>query len=151
MGGLISHQKSAKVLSVFNEKMDKFSDYVKRNKWRTLTRMSERVLNISKDPMGPGELDRLVKSIEKDFSSMVRITENSVLGRPEKSEIKSRIENLRTETGMLSQYLGKRAKVFKDWKTLERPINSGLIKSARKFPFKNFKWKGWAAITLWAC
>lgn len=130
VGGLISFPKSPEVLSVFNSKMEKFSDYVKRNNWRTLTRMSERVLGASKDPMGPGELDRLVKSVEKDFSSMVRITENSVLSRAEKSEIISRIEGLKTETGMLSKYLGKRKTVFKKMSSFGKAYQGWLEKTA---------------------
>lgn len=108
VANLISFQKSAKVLSVFNEKMDKFADFVEQNNWRTLTRMSQRVLNLSRDPLSVGNLSGVVKSIEKDFNSMIRITENSILARPEKSEIQSRIANLRIETNMLKKHLDER-------------------------------------------
>lgn len=106
---LISFQQSAEVLSVFNDKMEKFHVFVKQNNWRTLTRMSERVLGLTKDPLSSGNLGKIVQTVEKDFNSMTRITENSVLSRADKSEIKSRISNLRVEVEMLKKYLDERS------------------------------------------
>lgn len=109
VANLISFQKSAKVLSVFNSKMDGFADFVKENNWRTLTRMSERVLSLSKNPLSPGSLGKVVRRIDKDFDSMIRITENSILSNEDKERIKSKIQNLRVETKMLKRHLDERA------------------------------------------
>lgn len=108
VANLISFPKTSKVLSVFNDKMENFAEYVQRNNWRTLTRMSSRVLSESRDPLSGMKLRKTVKSIEKDFNSMIKITEKSVLSRADKSEINSRISNLKVETEMLNKYLDER-------------------------------------------
>lgn len=128
VANLISFANSSKVLSVFNDKMDKFSEYVKTNDWRTLTRMSERVLNISQEASISGNLSKVVKSIENDFDSMVKITENSILSRADKSEIKSRISNMRVETSMLKKHLDERALSLGLIKNFEQKFQTWLEK-----------------------
>ena len=101
---LLSYSQTSKVLAVFNIKMDKFYDYVRENKWRTLTRMSQRVYSITQIAGGPKSIDSLVKNVNKDFSAMLKITRNSVLSESEKAEVISRIKNLQVEMTMLEKY-----------------------------------------------
>lgn len=104
IANLISTPKTAKVLSVFKEKMGKFNDFVKENNWRTLTRMSDRVVGLINSVSSSQDLKPTVKKIVSDFDEMEKITENSVLSRKDKSEIISRISNLKVEMNMLEKY-----------------------------------------------
>ncbi len=105
---LISFSKVDKVISVFNGKMNKFYEYVKKNKWRTLSRMSDRVFSQTNGHINKKKLSSLVSSVNRDFESMIKITENSVLERKDKSEIVSRITNLQIEMQMLKKYVDER-------------------------------------------
>jgi len=109
IANLISFSKTGKVISVFNDKLSKFNTYVENQKWRTLTRTSNRILNLTTGHINRKELSGLIKTIEKDFSYMVKVTENSILPSPDKSEILSRISNLEVETNMLKKYLEERS------------------------------------------
>lgn len=101
---LISYSKTVKVVSVFNLKMDKFYDYVKSKNWRTLTRMSQRVFSQTKGYVNKSKLNNLIKNVNRDFTSMISITERSILSRNDKAEVLSRIQNLKTEIKMLAKY-----------------------------------------------
>lgn len=102
---LLSFQKTNQVLNVFNTKMDKFYDYVRENRWKTLTRMSERVYSVTRSGVKLSNIDNVIKDVDRDFQSMIRITEGSVLERKDKSEIVSRIKNLQIEMTMLKKYI----------------------------------------------
>lgn len=105
---LISTPKTAKVINVFENKIQKFNDYVKKNKWRTLTRMSERVIALTSGASSGQGLSSIVSKTMSNFNEMERITENSILSRKDKSEIKSRIVSLKIEMKMLENYLSLR-------------------------------------------
>ncbi|MFT6630546.1 MAG: hypothetical protein ACJAS4_000484 [Bacteriovoracaceae bacterium] len=105
---LISFSKVDKVITVFNGKMNKFYDYVRTNKWKTLTRMSDRVFSQTNGHINKDKLENLILNVNRDFESMIKITENSVLGRKDKSEIVSRVTNLQIEMQMLKKYVEER-------------------------------------------
>ena len=107
--GLIAFSKSEKVISVFTNKLNKFYNYVKKNNWRTLTRMSDRIYSKVSGHLNKKKIDVLSKNVLRDFSSMIKITENSILSRKDKSEIVSRITNLQIEMEMLKKYASKRS------------------------------------------
>lgn len=109
---IISFQKIDNVMSVFNSKMDKFYDYVKRNNWRTLSRMSDRIFSQTNGHINKHKLSSLAAHLEKEFQMMGKITESSVLTSGEKSEILSRIANLQTEVLMIKKYAEERAFYF---------------------------------------
>jgi hypothetical protein len=108
IANLISYPKTVKVFNVFNSKLQKFNTYVGVKKWRTLTRTSNRILNLTKGHINRNKLGSIVKTIEKDFRHMVSITESSYLTGPEKSEVLSRISNLEIETNMIKKYVGEK-------------------------------------------
>src|SRR5690606_34183929 len=114
-----SFPKTNKVFSVFNDKLQNFYTFVKENNWRTLTRVSERVLSVSQGYVNKNKLSNVISDIEKDLSYMEKVTENSILSRADKSEIASRIQNLRVETKMLSEYVTKRTAFYKEIKNLD--------------------------------
>ena len=118
-GNLISFQKSSKVISVFKNKIDSFYEFAKDNRWRTLTRMSERVSRVSEGTLVGSKLTKMVSRVEKDFDSMIKITENSILSDKDKSDIKERIASMRVETSMLKKFITERdfsLKMFGDFK-----------------------------------
>ncbi len=105
---LISFSKITKILSVFNSKLDKFSSYVQDNKWRTLSRMTDRVNSQTNGHINKNKIGKLVTNVMRDFDNMIKITEKSVLERKEKSEVISRITNLKIEMEMLKKYAEER-------------------------------------------
>jgi len=107
---LISYPKIEKVQEVFSTKMLKFYDYVKSNNWRTLTRMSDRIFAQINGHINEKKIDELATHISRDFSSMIKITEGSILERKDKSEVINRIQNLQIEIDMLSKYAIERNK-----------------------------------------
>lgn len=123
---LISFSKVDKVINVFNTKMNRFYDYVKINNWRTLTRMSQRVFSQTTGYINKNKISTLVSNVSKDFDSMVKITENSVLSRKDKAEIKSRISNLRIEMEMLNKYAIQRNKFDKQYKNTKGHLKEWL-------------------------
>lgn len=104
IANLISFPKVDKIVGVFNDKMSKFNTYVKYNKWRNLTRTSQRILEVSKGHINKKKLLNFINVIEKDLVYMEKVTEKSFLTRPQKSEVISRINNLKVETKMLAKY-----------------------------------------------
>lgn len=101
---LLSYSKTSKVMEVFNTKLEKFSKYVIKNNWRTLTRMSDRVKSVSRRSQSMSGIESFVSQVNRDFKTMIRVTENSILTRKDKSEIISRIKNLQVEVTMLEKY-----------------------------------------------
>lgn len=126
IANLISFSKTTKILSVFNNKLSKFNAFVQQNNWRTLTRTSNRVLNLTKGHINKNKLRSLVSTIEKDFTYMVKVTERSILTSPEKSEILSRISNLEIETNMLRKYIGEREFFYGAIKNFSKNMNKWI-------------------------
>jgi hypothetical protein len=114
---LISYPKTDKVINVFNDKMQKFTEFIIENKWQTLSRMSKRIFQVTKSRIDHNRLAKMVSTVERDFEQMIKITKGSVLTRPEKSEILSRISNLTVEMTMLKNYINDRDKVIKSIET----------------------------------
>lgn len=123
---LISFPKANKIIAVFNDKMNKFHDFVDQKRWQTLTRMSDRVLNRSKGHIAAESIGSFAKSVENEFEQMEKITENSILPRADKQEIISRLNNLKVETGMLRKYVSGRKKFDKQFKVLGGKVNNWL-------------------------
>lgn len=129
--GMLSHPRTNKIFSVFNEKLEKFNRYVLDNEWKTLSRMSNRVLSITRGGVRAERIDSATKEIEKDFLKMSQITEKSVLKRVEKSEIVSRLQSLNIEIKMLRRYVKTKTQINKSldgykviihkWLTLVKP------------------------------
>lgn len=107
---LISFSKSEQVVSVFSKKLDSFNEFVRVNRWRTLTRMGDRVSTLVSGHLNKSKLENLANTILKDFEQMTSITENSILERKDKSEIVSRISNLKIEMQMLKDYASQKNK-----------------------------------------
>jgi hypothetical protein len=136
---LISYSKTQKVISVFNAKMNKFYDYVKAQNWKTLTRMSDRVFSQTKGHINKNKLGLLVKNVQRDFSSMIKITERSVLSRNDKAEILSRISNLKIEIEMLKNYKNELTSFNTDFKKVETSISKWFSAVSPEVTFQKLK------------
>lgn len=139
IANLLSFSDSTKVLNVFNLKLKKFNLYVERKEWRTLTRMSERILSKSNRYIERDKIKELVRYIEKDFTEMTKLTENSVLSRQEKSEILSRISNLNVEIGMLNKYFVEYQSFLGVLKESKGALNNWLKEIAPKITFQRYQ------------
>jgi hypothetical protein len=136
---LISYSKTQKVVSVFNAKMNKFYDYVKTQNWKTLSRMSDRVFSQTKGHINKNKLGVLVKNVERDFNSMTKITERSILSRNDKAEILSRISNLKVEILMLKNYKNELNSFKQDFKNVESSINKWFLAVSPEVTFQKLK------------
>lgn len=125
---LIAFSRSSQVVSVFSKKLDSFNSYVKQNNWRTLTRLSERVALIVSGHLNKNKLETLATSVIRDFDSMAKITENSVLSRKDKSEIISRISNLKVEMEMLKEYSNQKDIFNKQFDQTQLALNNWISK-----------------------
>lgn len=136
---IISYSKMSKVINVFNLKMNKFYGYVKDNKWRILTRMSDRVFSQTNGHINKNKLHRLVKNVNRDFESMVKITEKSILSRKDKSEIVSRVSNLQVEMKMLKKYANERQSFYQLHKKLNVSMNKWFKAVAPEITLQKLK------------
>lgn len=108
---LLSYPEQSNVVSVLNNKMISFEYYVSTNNWRTLTRVSNRVLaRISPDQrtsnnfFSASKLAQLHNGIEADITLMKNVTTGSVLPTENKNEIINLLEGLETELDMMKNY-----------------------------------------------
>lgn len=139
IANLISFPKTVKVFSVFNDKLEKFNTYVDGKGWRTLTRTSSRILNITTGHINRKELAKLISTINKDFAYMAQVTDNSVLPSADKSEILSRISNLEVETTMLAKYLEEKKFFIDTINNFETNMNEWIAKVSPELSFQKIQ------------
>ncbi len=109
---LISLPSYDSIQKVLNNKIDSFETYVKDNKWRTLSRYSNilktKVSRISKIE-SLRRVNRMisnVNSIESDLDRMKNITTNSILNDREKANVVKKVDEIKNELNLVSNYLG---------------------------------------------
>lgn len=139
IANLISFPKVDKIIGVFNDKMSKFNTYVKYNKWRTLTRTSQRILEVSKGHINKKKLSNFIDIVEKDLSYMEKVTEKSFLTRPQQSEVVSRINNLKVETKMLAKYNEERLFFSGLMKDLNTSVNNWITKISPELSYQKIQ------------
>lgn len=113
LNGLNSLPNVATITGVFLNKMTLFASFVENNRWRTLTRLSSRIISKvtpSRKKKGSSfglvRLRELYNSVNSDINIMIAVTEKSVLSQGDKASIVESIKGLKTELNMLEQYLG---------------------------------------------
>ncbi len=134
LGHLITFPEPEKLINVFSNKIYSFENFVKKNQWRTLIRMSARIkskLRKAKRIEYAG-LQRLQRSITQDISIMRNVTETSILSRQDKSIILHRLGNLSLELNMLDKFLKKAKDFFKIYKSYSVSYNSWLSRTGAK-------------------
>jgi hypothetical protein len=136
---LLSFPKLDKILNILNEKVIKFHEYVKYNNWKTLTRASSRVLEQTKGHINRNQLKQLVTSINKEIEQMKVLTENSILSRPEKAEIISRVTNFQVELDMMSRYVEERTFSNNIIKSVEVSLNKWFEKISPEISYQKLQ------------
>jgi len=124
---LLSYPELSSVILVLGNKIVNFENFVVQNQWRTLTRMSRRI----KAKVTPGrvrspgfftykKINSLERSIRKDISVMVSVTEGSVLSRQDKNIILTKVKTLKTELKMLGNYINELKRFKRDFSKLKK-------------------------------
>jgi hypothetical protein len=127
LNSLLSYPELTTIITVLNNKVTNFENFVVQNSWRTLTRVSRRI-NAKVKPSrtrSPGfftyrKLRSLWKSVREDILLMEKVTESSVLSREDKNLILTKTKTLKTEIGMLGKYLREFSKFQKDFKKSDK-------------------------------
>ena len=127
LNSLLSYPELSTIVTVLNNKVTNFENFVVQNSWRTLTRVSRRI-NAKVKPSrtrSPGfftyrKLRSLWRSVSEDIRLMEKVTESSVLSREDKNLILTKTKTLKTEIGMLGKYLKEYSKFQKDFKKSDK-------------------------------
>ncbi len=112
LNNLLDYSNLRSIVFIFNKKIDNFIFFVKKNKWKTLTRTSRRIqLKIPNPSINTKEffqfnkLNKFHKSISKDIKNIEKIVKNSFLSIQNKKKIIERVKNLSMEVDMMGKYL----------------------------------------------
>jgi hypothetical protein len=123
---LISYPRLTKIINVLSTKINSFENFVIKENWRTLTRISKRLkANIESKSSGRlsyytvSRMSRLIKNIKKDVSLMSSVTNKSYLSINEKSLINTKIGALLVEVIMFDKYISELKKIKAPIKALK--------------------------------
>lgn len=112
LNSLIKYPEVSKITSVLHEKMIAFEDWVSRNRWPTLTRISRRVNSTlsSRSSRGTsfyqkGKLVSLIKNTKEEVERMETVTKRSTLSSEDKRNIMSQIERFSKELELLDGFV----------------------------------------------
>ncbi len=117
---------------VLQSKVKQFESLAIKNKWRTLTNMSSRILTrLGTSASDLSGLNGKLKNIKSDIESMTKITSGSVLAQIDKNEIFASLEGLNVEITILENFSSQRntfnrafqsfTKNFETWQSALNP------------------------------
>lgn len=122
---LLEYSDVQGVITVLQNKLLGFENFVELNNWKTLSRMSSRsnqhlmIYKTKKNNLYSYErLKELSSSLNSEFNMMISTTEGSVLAIENKNRIIEQIKGLRIELGMLDRYLNELVFFDKETKIL---------------------------------
>ena len=137
---MITLPSLSSILNVLYSRVQSFEGFVVGNNWRTLTRVSRRMIAELKPVRlrKPGVLTQskissLVRTISRDLSLMEKVTTGSILSKSDKELILARISTLKTEVVMLKKYLKGLKSFKKAFQALRPHISLGLKLLSQKF------------------
>ncbi len=109
---LTSHSDLESIILTFDEKLNNFLSFVKKNQWRTLTRTTETIKSKAyssiigpKDFFNSSKLKGFHNFTSKDIESMERIVKKSFLSNPNKKNVMAKIKYLNIEIEKVEEYL----------------------------------------------
>ena len=120
----------SKLISVFRSKVKKFNSFVVTNRWRTLTRLSTRILG-KLGALGRFNVNKFSRNfslIKQDIEQMRKVTTNSILTKENKRLIIARLDRLNVEIGMIEDYLSRFEKTTKSFENYEVELADWLKK-----------------------
>ncbi len=114
------------LIKVLDRKMRKFNLFVEENSWRTLTRISRRIIARTErlDEISFSRFRSINRSISQDMRIMKKVTQSSSLSSEIKKIILLRLKSLMTEVQMFKQYLVKYSKSLVAFKNYQLNFNS---------------------------
>jgi hypothetical protein len=154
---IISLPELKSILVVLLKKMERFEGFVTQNKWRTLTRLSNRnkvrtvnlnKLNITK--LAPGRILKVFSAVKKDIHTMKNITKGSILSTVNKQKILGRLETLSVEISMISQYAKDLARVSKDIKTFDEAFSTWANQISPQMALKRINMEKDSKVLAWS-
>ena len=104
-----------KLYLIFDRKVRNFRTFVKTNNWRTLTRMSGRIV-ARLSAVRLNKVDSFANAVKvtgQELTVMRNVTESSVLSRQDKSRILIKLNSLNTEIKLFKKYLSRHQKLQK--------------------------------------
>ncbi|MBL7664883.1 MAG: hypothetical protein JNM93_07095 [Bacteriovoracaceae bacterium] len=105
LGKIQSVNSADDALRVFQEKIRSFENYANLNEWRTLSRLSSRIMaKITAQSSMRNNMAEVINSVKTDITIMKKVTMSSVLHPTTKNEIVSRLDSLTHELNMLNGY-----------------------------------------------
>lgn len=130
---LISYPQMTSVISVLSNKVSSFEDFVSKNNWRTLTRISRRTKSriSGRVIQTPGfftlsKLRSLSRNINSEIETMEKVTMGSVLSATDKQNIVTKLRTFDTEVKMLERYVNSLSGYKKSYKSLKKKYNAWL-------------------------
>lgn len=130
---MITLPNLSSILNVLYSRVQSFEGFVVANNWRTLTRISRRMMAELKPVRlrKPGVLNEskiasLVRTVNRDLKMMEKVTSGSVLSTGDKELILARTSTLKTEIVMLENYLKSLRNFQKSFSVLESSYTGWL-------------------------
>ena len=109
---LTSYSDLESIILTFDEKLNNFLSFVKKNQWRTLTRTTETIKSKAyssiigpKDFFNSSKLKGFYNFTSKDIESMERIVKKSFLSNQNKKNVMAKIKYLNIEIEKVEEYL----------------------------------------------
>lgn len=119
---------SNKILRIFKDKLVKFNSFVSKNNWRTLTRMSTRMMSSMSQMRNSDyiEVSKMTRSFMKDIKIMKSVTDSSILTTGDKLIINKRLGSMKVELEMLSRKMSYLESLVKSTKSFKAQYNIWL-------------------------
>ncbi len=130
---LLTTHEVFNIFSILKKRVRDFNKFVISNNWRTLTRLSERIISLIDEnklrrpnffqvkSVGP-----LIRSIQRTVNLMESVTKSSVLTEENKGLILARLQKMQIELDMLKKYLVNLRQFQVDYKTLKMEFTKWL-------------------------
>ena len=109
---LVNHSDLESIILIFDEKSSNFLSFVRKNKWRTLTREIEIIRSkthsfiiVPKDFFNFNKLKEFYNFISKDIRKIKKIVKKSSLSNQNKKNIMEKMKYLNIEIDRIQEYL----------------------------------------------
>jgi len=142
---LLSFPELSSVLLVLKRKMVGLHSFVKENNWKSLTRISSRLLARSfpekRRSWTLKKIPHLLANTGRHLKKMERITRSSGLKPEFKEHIFSKLGDFKTETKMLNNYIKKQNELKKSLKILDKSFNGWIKNLMISISFKKIQYE----------
>ncbi|MBT3983775.1 MAG: hypothetical protein HOE90_20640 [Bacteriovoracaceae bacterium] len=115
LASLLSQPDVIPVFKVLRSKFSQFNTFVEKNKWKTLSRISGRVVQKmnTNSKITSIFLRQIYRSAKQDVTIMRQVSESSVLTKTDKTLITARLNSLQNELSTVAKYLTTQKRFLK--------------------------------------